>query len=746
MWREKTLLVFAIYIAIAVTPVSAFTVDGDKVSIDDANVYMTQEPHTLHSSGWVTNTLTSKQFTGDMDVYFGFDSQAALPLKAELYSPHEVNETKSYTCDSPYWYNYTGTHFWCWQDITTTTTDNQTGENTTVTATYHIFDHDYETSDLGADTFSWTETHTEDYVNVADVFTKVNYDHNGKDTWYYATNVPVQAGTEYSLRTYIKTQFNTAGKYDWCVKPSSETLSEAVTNGHLYCLDPWWNASFGYRYEIQNSSTLHEKVPFAVNDTAGINGTMIWTRYGAGCTGTMYVYSELPSFGGDLAIGNATDECYWEDTATLTGNNATGVYPDHALMLHHDYSTGFSDSSQYGNDATGDAYQNATGGLYDKVMTTDPTNDINYDVALDSSLQIASTLTVQLWIYPNNTYTDKRIIEHNVNDWSILHTDGGGGVKIYVNGGKVCDLPGGQFIPQDQWSLLTMVYNDANNSITTFLDDTVHQAGCGYSSGAITYSSDLNIGSEHGTQNFFPGHFDNVQVIDKVYTFAEVQQAYWNGVDNLTTLGAEEIGNMPPTVDLASPANSSSTSDTTPDFQFYVNNSEAEDTLMAGLFIDNVNCGANHSVTNGTLTTITSTCNLSKGAHEWAIIANDTQTAVYPALNWTLNVYIPTNYNKTFNIPLGVSKIIAGVHWYSTSSGGANITINNGTNTYSEFQIPTFVREFESIDISLPFIEYNITIYSGYKELTVNNPTSGNWELKALHENVTRIETDVRWT
>jgi hypothetical protein len=103
------------------------------------------------------------------------------------------------------------------------------------------------------------------------------------------------------------------------------------------------------------------------------------------------------------------------------------------------------------------------------------------------------------------------------------------------------------------------------------------------------------------------------------------------------------------------------------------------------------------------------------------------------------------NYETYFEVPVGVNKIIAGVHWYGfSSSAGITLSLNDGTSTYNENEVPTLCREFESVDISLPVISYNVTVYSGYKQLMLLNPQEPSWSLRVLHTNVTRIETDIK--
>lgn len=88
-------------------------------------------------------------------------------------------------------------------------------------------------------------------------------------------------------------------------------------------------------------------------------------------------------------------------------------------------------------------------------------------------------------------------------------------------------------------------------------------------------------------------------------------------------------------------------------------------------------------------------------------------------------------------------------YWYGLYNGSGNITVSlvqpNGS-VLQEFGVPTVVDNLDTVTIALPAIDYNLTSYSGYKELTVSAPAIGNWQLKVRHSNVTKIETRVRWS
>jgi len=157
---------------------SDYTIDSNSVYIDDSNIYLSAEPHTLTESGYVYYNLTSKHFTGDIDICFGFNTLQCRPKSAEIWLSG-----------------------------------------------------------------SW--------IDVSDHFTSINYNYDNLNKWYYITDLPITANVDYTLRVYQQiNEISTGGKYGVAVKPSFETISQAINNGHFYYLDPWWNGSYDYRKEI----------------------------------------------------------------------------------------------------------------------------------------------------------------------------------------------------------------------------------------------------------------------------------------------------------------------------------------------------------------------------------------------------------------------------------------------------------------------------------------------------------------
>lgn len=88
------------------------------------------------------------------------------------------------------------------------------------------------------------------WIDISDLFDSINYNFDDKNKWYFITNQPITANVPINIRAWIETNPYANGKYDFAIKPSSETVSQAITNGHFYYIDPWWNATFPYRQPI----------------------------------------------------------------------------------------------------------------------------------------------------------------------------------------------------------------------------------------------------------------------------------------------------------------------------------------------------------------------------------------------------------------------------------------------------------------------------------------------------------------
>lgn len=248
------LLILAAIVVLSpfVSPLVTYTIDGNTVYIDIADKgRITQTPHTLHDFTNQPELNVTSYFDEPMeiDIAFGFDTSAAFPTRALLLKPHTKEETRSFTCDPPRWYNYTTdpNHFWCWFDYHEI--DNSTGKEVLIGREL-VFDHAFDVADPQTNTAYWNETEEHDWIDVSSRFSVEEREYNGKDTWYFVTNVEFQPGETKTLKPTIHVLPGSSGKYDICIKPSSLSLPEARDQEALVCLDPWWNDAWQYKRPI----------------------------------------------------------------------------------------------------------------------------------------------------------------------------------------------------------------------------------------------------------------------------------------------------------------------------------------------------------------------------------------------------------------------------------------------------------------------------------------------------------------
>jgi hypothetical protein len=248
---QKKRLILAILIAffsligLIVAGIGDWITDGDRVYVNDSFVYISATPHTIYGSGYIIFNVTSKVYSGNVDVVMGFDSNKAKPRSVELLKPHYVNHTKSYTClTDDFNYTLSPKHAWCWK--------NGSNEDNSSTILRLLFERDFEVGNIPSKTIYWNESEYKEWKDYSSTISSINYNYGNMTKWYYNKNVPIIQDTEYSFRVWVDVipSFTDGGKYWFAIKPSSETIQEAVSSGHLYSLDPWWNSTFLKKKEI----------------------------------------------------------------------------------------------------------------------------------------------------------------------------------------------------------------------------------------------------------------------------------------------------------------------------------------------------------------------------------------------------------------------------------------------------------------------------------------------------------------
>jgi hypothetical protein len=227
-----------------------YIINEDTVYTDNSKVYLSATPHTLSSSGWVYFNLTSKVYTGNIDACWGFNTSVSKPTKVEVYSPHWVNTTTNHkkTFYNSTLHVYTGKDLDYGNSYNTnykyTITESIVNDNGT---SYIISNATFDSFDTDGTNYTiyWHNRHDNYYLwkDFSPSFNSVIHNYNGYNKWYYIKNIPITSNKEYTVRAWIDVPVSTKkqfGKYYFAIKPSGETISQSINNGHFYNLDPWW--------------------------------------------------------------------------------------------------------------------------------------------------------------------------------------------------------------------------------------------------------------------------------------------------------------------------------------------------------------------------------------------------------------------------------------------------------------------------------------------------------------------------
>lgn len=287
---QKWIFIVPLFIVIALisgcSPTVPYELHGNSVIADDDNVFLNITPHTLYGDGWAETQFMSKVYSGDIDFVYGFETDVATPTQAKIFREGPIEKEFSYTCYYKFNYTITPNYFWCYRE--------QDNNGTLMNET--IYEHAFRTGDIPSKTAYWLE-------NVTNVWedwhpdTVVEYDFLGMNKWYLSRNKHINADQLYRLKYFIDVKTN-SGKYTIALKPSNETIQEAIANEHLYYLDPWWTVvTSNYTIDSFNRAN-NADVGTADSGTRWIEGGAV----GQGCA----ISSNELVCGGRGEDGNAT--------------------------------------------------------------------------------------------------------------------------------------------------------------------------------------------------------------------------------------------------------------------------------------------------------------------------------------------------------------------------------------------------------------------------------------------------------
>ena len=547
--------------------INDWVIDGNTVYIDDSNVYLSATPHTLYSNGWVTFEFETKNYDGDIDLALGVDTDSITPRFPQIWQNYQhtlkgkrliVDEgTKTFydvisftnlgienynnyhvdigTINNTYLFKVIYDSSMLWEKIIAFSDYEINGNDYTVSGEY-----DREESYIYYQTFY-------DWKNIDIDFETVYYEHGGMNKWFFQKNINVESGHRYKIRVFMRVNPNTDySKYWFVVKPSGETIGEAIGNGHFYALDPWFNSDYNYKKQITISNTLFDATvtdyPFLVNitddsdlynhmessdgyDLIFTNGDenlqldheIVFWNWNVGDSNVdAYIYVQVPSIAHDV---DTDIYMYYGNSGVSTPqHNPTGVWDDNFLAVYHLNSTW---------DSTGNGYELSSsrspeiktdgivGSCYDFENDDEEYFDCG-DILLDSKtaftvMAFAKKESVEAGGYYGVTSGD------DGNEQMQLTFKGSATslTSAYVKaGGTVADVTGTEVISLNTWYCLATVYDDASgNQAEQWTNGRVKTGTPTGVWGGTDHS--VNLGSyDEGTGNTYDGYFDEIFISD----------------------------------------------------------------------------------------------------------------------------------------------------------------------------------------------------------------------------------------
>ena len=422
-------VIVALMLLVSSSTSAGYIIEDNRVYVEGIWGKLETYPHTIHSSGWVYFNVTPYQDFDGLDFYWGFNTSKVKPKKAEFYQPHYVNwitnhslflynissfSATSEACEYGNEYNtykYNVTYQICSQYNETT------GECEAYNTTSSIVCFDsYKQSGTNY-TIYWHTKHSKLILwkDISPFFHKINYEHGGMNTWYYIKNISLEAGKNYRVRAWIDVPVSIegiSGKYWWAIKPSSETISQAIANGHFFAIDPWYSASWSHRkqWTVTNvGSTTLTNFPAYINVSHEPEMQSDWDDVVFTDSDGNIIPYELENYTSNYADywvnisslpggGTYTGYIYYGNDGATSQENPEGVWDSSYKMVHH--FENLEDSTSNNNDGTnyGSTYNDS--GRIDGARDFDGEGDY-VDCGNDPSLNLTDVITIEAWVKPN---------------------------------------------------------------------------------------------------------------------------------------------------------------------------------------------------------------------------------------------------------------------------------------------------------------------------------------------------------
>jgi len=563
------------------------------------------------------------------------------------------------------------------------------------------------------------------WVPINKNFTIINHQYKGCNKWYLLEEISIVQDVLYKARMWLNIEFNTSGKYWWALKPSGETLQEAIANGHLYYLDPWWNSSWNRNNRITidsgfidttlsnfpmmvplddtygNYSSNRDSIRFVGEDNTTVFDHEIESLNESGITWCWVKVSTV------YANQDTVFYVYYDNPYADNIEDANGVWSSNYAVVQHLQEGGSDtrvDSTSNENNMTRYGDTTNTTGKIGLCNIFDGTND-NLSSPHDSS-QSLDQWTIACWVEPDKVTSTQSMIRKG--DQAVDHKN----YQVFISSTgqrlngmyEECDGTDSNqrytgAIVTDVWYYVVYTYDGTPTQFSAIYLNTDRPAsGTETTTPCTSQTSRLTIGeTSAGGWVDFDGKIDEIQISNTARNWSWINASYHNQnqTTNFMTFDVVEIYQAITLTD-EQPSNGSVDVSLTPSLNVTVNRSLGGD---MDIFWYSNSSGSwllfdtNLTVDNGTYRQINSNFSIYNRTYYWRVCANNDTYWLNETYHFTTeDITIDPPWNGSFEYNITTENLT--INWTSGNNSDSDLLVSrNDTYATSPDQAGNWIRQ-----------------------------------------------------
>jgi len=478
----------------------------------------------------------------------------------------------------------------------------------------------------------------------------------------------------------------------------------------VFSVNAWWDIAYPFRYPIYNNHTTTEYT-LSVNDNKLVGGNqIIWSSL----INDSYIYCEQSGCSsGLIAIANETNEKNWENESSKTGNNPTEIWKDYVAIYHLTEADSIDSTLRSNGTAGGDP--TVVAGLFGNGLEMDGTGDYVDINNIVNYFTDHGDFTVEFWVKPtrewNSTTGQMGMGSHAGGRADIWYNSHNGAISMLsYDGANPHTIYYTMDFLKDTWYYIVFTFDSGTGDAKIYINGEwkVTEASFDWENNPTSRAS---IGGDYDGNPSSYGVYDEYRFSNVTRDLDYIQTNYYNGIGNMTTLGAEEPA--PQWQDIVENTADPTTYSPTPNYGFQVNCTD--ESGITNVFFEHNVTGSLANITCSNDTTDIFYANITSigaGVLSYSFICNDTSGSQNR-----------TDYN-TFTVNKGSSEL--------TLTASPSWTVAEGTQTNvtcyaigDEILLKDGVVVTDEYVSTLSYGTYNFTCYipltGNYTDATTQN-------------------------